>query len=73
MNFIRKGEGVMSRCSFEKLVLYLDKKLDLDTKLELLDHLGSCDTCWETLYQLSKDRDAGLFHYRPYKVEKVPA
>jgi anti-sigma factor RsiW len=51
----------------------MDKQLDLDAKLELLEHLDSCDTCWETLYQLSKDRDAGLFLYRPYKAERIPA
>jgi len=63
----------MTRCNFERLVRYMDKQLDLDAKLELLEHLDSCDTCWETLYQLSKDRDAGLFLYRPYKAERIPA
>ena len=63
----------MTRCSFDKLVRYLDKQLDLDAKLELLDHLDWCDTCWETLYQLAKDRDAKFFVYRPYKAERIPA
>ena len=37
-----KQRGIMSACSFKKLVLLLDKKLDLDEKLEVLGHLQSC-------------------------------
>ncbi len=58
------------RCSFEKLLRYLDKRLSLDEKLELLSHLDDCETCREAIYQLSRDRDADLFVYRPVVREK---
>jgi hypothetical protein len=60
----------MSACSFKKLVLLLDKKLDLDEKLEVLDHLESCKICRDAVYQISRDRDEGLFIHRPYNVDK---
>ena len=62
--------GVMGACSFKKLVLLLDKKLDLDEKLEVLDHLQSCTICRDAIYQISRDRDEALFIHRPYKVDK---
>ena len=49
------------RCDFEKLWLYLDKKLDLDGQLEVLKHLDDCETCFEAVYLMSRDRDAKLF------------
>lgn len=61
------------RCDFEKLVLYLDKKLDLDDRLTLLTHLDECESCMEAIYQLTRDRDADYFVFRPYKPEKVMA
>jgi anti-sigma factor RsiW len=63
----------MMNCSFEKLVRYLDKQLNLDQKLELLDHLDKCEACRDAIYQISRDRDARLFIYRPYSPEKVLA
>ena len=60
----------MSACSFKKLVLLLDKKLDLDEKLEVLDHLQSCTICRDAIYQISHDRDEALFIRRPYNVDK---
>ena len=56
-------------CSFEKLVLYLDKKLDLDAQLELLDHLEKCGNCFDAVYHISRDRDARLFVRRPMELE----
>jgi anti-sigma factor RsiW len=61
----------MMSCSFDKLVRYLDQQLDLDAQLELLEHLDECDTCREAIYQLSRDRDAQLFVYRPYNGDKA--
>lgn len=61
----------MTQCSFEKLVEYLDDRLDLDKKLELLEHIDNCETCRDAIYHISRDRDADLFVYRPYKVDKV--
>lgn len=55
------------RCNFEKLWLYLDKKLDLDGQLEVLEHLDECETCFEAVYLMSRDRDANLFVW--YKLE----
>jgi len=63
----------MTICSFEKLVRYLDKQMGLDEKLELLKHLDECDMCRDAIYQISRDRDADLFVYRPYNAERVLA
>ncbi len=63
----------MSACSFKKLVLLLDKKLTLDERLEVLNHLDSCRICRDAVYQISHDRDEALFIHRPYNVEKVVA
>ncbi len=59
----------MSQCDFERLVRYLDKKLDIDQQLELFDHLDRCDVCREAIYLLSRDRDAAYFILRPYKID----
>ena len=61
----------MKTCDFEKLVMFLDKQLDLDGKLDVLDHLDHCEICRDAIYHISRDRDANLFVYRPYKAEKV--
>ncbi len=50
-----------SGCSFEKLTQLLDRRLKLDCKLELLDHLDRCDTCRDAIYQMSRDRDKEFF------------
>lgn len=62
--------GIMSACSFQKLVQLLDKKLGLDEKLEVLEHVNSCQICRDAVYQISRDRDDSLFIRRPYKIEK---
>jgi hypothetical protein len=66
----RKSERDMAACSFKKLVQLLDKQLSLDDKLEVLNHLDSCKICRDAVYQISRDRDEGLFVHRPYNVEK---
>lgn len=63
----------MNACSFQNLVLLLDNKLDLDEKLEVLDHLSNCNICRDAVYQISRDRDEALFIHRPYKIEKIVA
>jgi hypothetical protein len=60
----------MSACSFKKLVQLLDKKLSLDDKLEVLNHLDSCKICHDAVYQIARDRDEAFFIHRPYNVEK---
>lgn len=62
--------GVMTACSFKKLVQLLDKQLNLDEKLEVLKHLESCKICRDAVYQISRDRDEAFFIHRPYNVEK---
>ena len=59
-------------CSFEKLVLYLDKQLDIDGQLEVLNHIDECDVCQDAVYQIRRDRDYNLIIRRPYKLEKIP-
>jgi len=66
-------EGWTMNCSFDKLVLYLDKQLDLDQQLEVLGHLDECFTCLEAVYQISRDRDSKYFVTKPYRLEKIPA
>ncbi len=56
------------KCDFDKLVEYLDKRLELDDQLAVLDHLDFCDACFDAVYQLSRDRDADLFVDRPEEV-----
>lgn len=63
----------MSACSFKKLVQLLDKRLNLDEKLDVLDHLETCSICRDAVYQISRDRDEAYFVRRPYHVEKIVA
>jgi hypothetical protein len=63
----------MSECSFKMLVMLLDKKLNLDEKLEVLSHLDSCKICRDAVYQISHDRDEAYFIHRPYKIGKIVA
>ena len=55
----------MKTCNYEKLVAYLDNNLDVDGKLEVLDHLDHCDICRDAVFHISRDRDAGLSSYHP--------
>ena len=59
----------MGACSFQKLVQLLDNKLDLDEKLEVLDHINSCKICRDAVYQISRDRD-DVYFIRRHNVEK---
>ncbi len=63
----------MKGCSFKKLVQLLNKKLALDEELDILDHLQTCSICRDAVYQISHDRDAAFFVYRPYQVEEIVA
>jgi hypothetical protein len=60
----------MNSCSFKKLVQLLDKQLNIDEKLEVLDHLDTCQICRDAIYQISRDRDEAYFVRRPFNVEK---
>ncbi len=63
----------MNGCNFSKLVKLLDKKLNLDDRLEVLDHVQHCAICREAIYNISRDRDGEYFIYRPYKEGKTVA
>jgi hypothetical protein len=54
----------MSACSFERLLQFVNKQLNLDGQLEVYDHLDRCDICRDAAYQLSRDRDEALFTCR---------
>ncbi|HYK88487.1 MAG TPA: zf-HC2 domain-containing protein [Acidobacteriota bacterium] len=63
----------MSGCSLEMLARLLDKKLGLDEKLEIFDHLDGCKGCREAVHRISRDRDKALLIYRPLLMNKSPA
>ncbi len=56
----------MTVCSIENLLKLLNKQLDLDGKLAVLDHLDMCEICRDMVYQISRNRDRALFVYKPY-------
>jgi predicted anti-sigma-YlaC factor YlaD len=58
-----RGGGVMSACSFRRLLQFINKQLDLDGELKVYDHLDRCDICRDAVYQLSRDRDEAFFIY----------
>lgn len=60
----------MTECNFVKLVRFLDRKLNLDGRLEILYHLDQCDICREAIYSIRRDRDEAFFVYRPCPVAK---
>ncbi|MDR1728262.1 MAG: zf-HC2 domain-containing protein [Acidobacteriota bacterium] len=51
----------MATCSFQKLVQLLDNELGIDDRLEVLEHVDSCDICRDAVYQITLDRDEALF------------
>ena len=69
-----EGDGsvgdVMSACSFERLLQFVNKQLNLDGQMEAYDHLDRCDICRDAVYQLSRERDKALFTYRAYRAER---
>ena len=59
----------MSACSFNRLLQFINKQLDLDGQLEVYDHLDRCDLCRDAVYQLSRDRDEAYFIYLEHRVK----
>jgi hypothetical protein len=55
------------------LVRLLDKKLALNEKLEVFDHLDRCRGCRDAVHLISRDRDKALFIYRPLYLNKSSA
>ena len=58
----------MKACSFDRLLQFVNKQLDLDGQLEVYGHLDQCDICRDTVYQLSHDLDGALFVSRAHRV-----
>jgi predicted anti-sigma-YlaC factor YlaD len=54
-------------------VLLLEDKLELDDKLEVLEHLDRCPICRDAVYQIARDRDEALFIPQPPRAEKIVA
>ncbi len=48
-------------CSLENLVLLMDKKLSLDLRLSVYDHLDRCWHCKEAVYRIARQRDQALY------------
>jgi hypothetical protein len=61
----------MTHCNKENLAHLLADDLDLDTKIDTLEHLELCTSCRDAFYGLSRERDSSLFIRRPYNVERV--
>ncbi len=61
---LNRLERLLMACLIEKLPLFIDKKLNLDEQLVLLDHLDTCEVCFEELFRLWKERDRRLFRVR---------
>lgn len=58
----------MGACSFDRLLQFANKQLDLDERLEVYDHLDRCDICRDAVYQLSRDQDEAFFVNRAHGV-----
>ena len=59
----------MSACSFDRLLEFINKQLDLDGQLSVYDHLERCDICCDAVCQLLRDRDEAFFIYRAHLVK----
>ena len=60
---------VMKACSFDRLLQFVNKQLDLDGQLEVYDHLDRCDICRDAVYQLARDRDEAFHVCRAHRVK----
>ena len=49
------------KCDLKQLSLLLDKKLSLDPRLRVLEHLETCEACFQCLYMIIRERDMHLF------------
>ncbi len=59
----------MGGCNLEMLVQLLDRKLNLNEKLEVFDHLDRCKGCREAIYIISRQRDKTFFIYRRHRID----
>ncbi len=63
----------MIACSFDNLVKLLDKQLDLDSSIDVYNHLDCCDTCRDAVYHIKRDRDEAALIFRPFRARKLSA
>jgi hypothetical protein len=62
---VKRG-GHMSACSFNRLVHFVNKRLDLDGQQEIYCHLDRCEICRDAVYELSRERNKTLRLHRAY-------
>lgn len=53
-------------CNYNRLVKFLEKKLDIDQRLEILSHLETCSDCFDELYKLRRMKDSKHFIYKAF-------
>jgi hypothetical protein len=58
--------GLMSACNFNRLVQFVNKRLDLDGQQEIYCHLDRCEICRDAVYELSRERNKTLRLHRAY-------
>lgn len=46
------------KCNFERLIEYLERRLNTDSELEILQHLERCEVCFDTICELVRERAA---------------
>jgi hypothetical protein len=62
-------EDAMSICSFDRLLQFRNKNLDLDGQLEIYGHLDRCNICRDAIYQLSRDQNEAFYVHRAYRTK----
>ncbi len=50
----------MGACSFDRLLQFINERLDLDGQLEVYDHLDQCPICRDAVCQLFRERDGAF-------------
>ncbi len=72
--FSREPEGSgMTGCSIEMLVRLLDRKLTLNEKLRVFDHLDRCKDCRQVVQRIWRERDRSFFIYEKCGKETTAA
>jgi hypothetical protein len=51
-------------CNFKTITKFIENKLDLNDKLDLLLHLDDCILCFNEIYRLKKAQDERFFRYQ---------
>lgn len=56
-------------CNYNKLSDFVENKLDIDSRLEILEHLEQCSHCFDEVYKLKKMRDGRHFIYKELDID----